>query len=184
MATEAQPEPAATPKLKRRWLQFTTRALLVVVTVSGVTLGVVGKGERQRRAVAAVEALGGTVKYPSDWDERERSWLHGWLPRDWIENAVYVELANRSLHDDDLVHFRNLPTVEEAWIGSGRITDAGLAHLRGLKRSHTLVLGHTRLTKSGIEELRRALPECRVREACYVGTGDENEDLDECGGTF
>jgi hypothetical protein len=64
MESEAQPETRATSKLKRRWLQFSTRALLAVVTVAGVTLGVIGqRAERQRKAVAAIKALGGDVVY-------------------------------------------------------------------------------------------------------------------------
>lgn len=51
---------------RRRWLQFSLRALLVLLTVISVWLGVVVRRAReQREAVNAIEALGGSVRY--DW---------------------------------------------------------------------------------------------------------------------
>ena len=49
---------------KRRWAQFSLATLLAVVTVLCVGLSlVIAPAERQRRAVAAIEALGGSVEY-------------------------------------------------------------------------------------------------------------------------
>jgi hypothetical protein len=51
-------------KPDRRWAQLSLRTLLVIVTVLCVVLGMwIVPAERQRRAVAAIEAVGGSVEY-------------------------------------------------------------------------------------------------------------------------
>ena len=52
------------PKTRPRWLRFSLRTLLVVVTVLGVWLGVqVNPVRKQRNAVAWIQEVGGTVTY-------------------------------------------------------------------------------------------------------------------------
>ena len=49
---------------RRRWLQFSIRTLLVLVTLLCVALSLwIVPAERQRRAVEAIEKLGGIVFY-------------------------------------------------------------------------------------------------------------------------
>ena len=48
----------------RRWLQYSLRSFLVVLTAFAIWLGVaVNRAREQREAVKAIEALGGTVTY-------------------------------------------------------------------------------------------------------------------------
>ena len=64
MATDAT---ATTPKLKGRWLQYSLRTLLVVVTLFAVLcswLAVeIQRIQRQQKAVAAILKMGGQVEY-------------------------------------------------------------------------------------------------------------------------
>src|SRR5579863_5667165 len=104
---------------KRRWAQFSLGTMFVVVTALGVWLGVVvNRANRQREAVVAIEALGGTVYYAEpDEDASEafpRPFLRRWLPRDYFDEVRLVDL-------DDT-----------------QVTDAGLAHLHGLTRLQAL----------------------------------------------
>lgn len=68
-------------KPKRRWLQFSIRTVLVLVTLLCVALSLwVVPAERQRRAVAAIEALDGTV-YFGDKQAASEPFTVGFLRR-------------------------------------------------------------------------------------------------------
>jgi hypothetical protein len=140
MTTDAQPEPSTPPKLKRRWLQFSTRALLVIVTVAGVTLGILGwRAERQRRAVAAIRSLGGEVSYYSDYKSLdELSWAERWLPTDWGDNVRSVILVD------------------------SRASEADLVHLHQLTRLEYLSLGKMEMSPASMRALQEALPKCQI----------------------
>ena len=57
---KATPSGDLARKPRRRWLQISLRTLLILVTLLSIGLGwVVNRGERQRRAVAALEEMGG-----------------------------------------------------------------------------------------------------------------------------
>ena len=45
-----------------------------------------------------------------------------------------------------------------------QITDAGLVHLKGLTNLRTLYLYGTQITDADIADLKKALPNCRVRK--------------------
>jgi hypothetical protein len=65
METPAHPMREASPaRPRRRWFRYSLRTLLLAVTLVAVALAYwVNGAERQRRAVAAIEAAGGTVRY-------------------------------------------------------------------------------------------------------------------------
>jgi hypothetical protein len=140
MAADAQPEPSTPPKLKRRWLQFSTRAMLLVVTVAGVMLGILGwRAERQRRAVAAIRSLGGEVSYYGDYKSLdELSWAERWLPRDWGDNVRSVILVD------------------------SRASEADLVHLHQLTRLEYLSLGKMEMSRESMRALQEALPKCQI----------------------
>lgn len=75
---------ATKPKPKRRWIQVSLRTVLALVTLLCVVLSVcVVPAERQRRAVAAIEALGGIVTYMEKHAASESypvTNLRHWLP--------------------------------------------------------------------------------------------------------
>ena len=58
----SNPLPKTNPK--RRWLQFSIRTVLLLVTLLCVGLSLwIAPAERQRRAVTAIETLGGAVVF-------------------------------------------------------------------------------------------------------------------------
>ncbi|MGH7134315.1 MAG: hypothetical protein ACREHD_01160, partial [Pirellulales bacterium] len=97
---------------KRRWVQFSLRTGILLVTLLCVALSLwVVPAERQRRAVAAIEGLGGQFEYVENEAPRETflvTFLRRWLPPDYFNEVELVAL------DDS------------------QVTDAGLAHLQGL----------------------------------------------------
>jgi hypothetical protein len=182
MATDAQLKSAATPTPKRRWLQYSTRALLVVVTVLGVTLGIIHRrAERQRQAVAAIEAIGGRVHY-----EARVGWLEQTCPKDWACNVSIVYLEHTQVRDAELSILDGFPELRCLWLRGTHVsdagvahlgkltglealglqytdlTDAGLIHLQGLTNLRVLYVMDTRVTDAGVSELQEALPNCLI----------------------
>ena len=75
-------------KPRRRWLQFSLRTLLIVVTLSAVPLGWVGwkceQGRRQRAVIAWVGEMGGSVTFEK---VQEKSWWKEWTDK-WFGRSV------------------------------------------------------------------------------------------------
>jgi hypothetical protein len=160
MESDAQPEPAARLKPKRRWLQFSTRALLVAVTALGVALGVIESRARpQRQAVAAIEALGGFVDYRSDNDRLSsgigvRPWPLLAPPRDWVDFPVDVQLIGTGATDAELKLLEALTKLEELSLDETEVTDSGLACLEGLTELNYLSLDETSVSDAALIHLQ------------------------------
>ena len=81
----------------RRWVQLSLRTGFIIVTLLCIALSQwVVPAERQRRAVAAIEVLGGNVGYvESDEAASEAfpvTFLRRWLPADYFDKVVEVDL--------------------------------------------------------------------------------------------
>ena len=161
-------------KPRRRWPRFSLRTLLILVTLLSIALGwFVHRGERQRRAVAALKAVGGEVYYATDLTGAEKSFgLGRWLPRDYFDEVYLVSLSGRNdVTDANLAHVRDLTRLEWLDATHTEVTDAGLANLQGLTRLRTLELTRTKVTPSGIVRLKRVLPNCRITYGDYGDWG-------------
>lgn len=178
----------ATGKRRRGWRRlsrFSLRGLLVVTTLVGLGLGwVVERANRQQRAVAAVQAIGGYVSFaqghstaraPEDW---RPGWVPRWIPDHYLERAEGVWVPGSDAADFSFL--ADLPTLEKAClincpqfddadlgylvqarglrlvslIGSG-VTSAGLAQLQHLPRLQILQLRGTRIDDRAVEPLCR-----------------------------
>jgi len=142
----ASPAPTATPlatRSRRRWLRFSLRTMLVLVTVLGIWLGVrVNQARRQKEAVAALTARGTGFDYAHQRDDayphlidpgRELAvpkWLEELAGYDFFRTVISVQCYG-PVSDDDLAHLAGLPYIERLYVtGSGsNTTDAGLSHL-------------------------------------------------------
>ena len=131
MVEDAQPKCVAVAKRKLRWWQFSLTALFVMVTALGVTMGIMGQRVAvQRRAVAAIEALGGRASYAElDAPTSVRSKMR-WLPGDWTQTIVLVDLSGRQVSDHDLKPLHALAGLESLHLQRTQVTDAGRAGLR------------------------------------------------------
>jgi Leucine-rich repeat (LRR) protein len=144
---------------KRRWAQFSLLTLLLVVAVLCVGLSlVVVPAERQRRAVAAIKALGGRVQYVTpDQDASKafpRPFLRRWLPRDYFDAVQAVTFRATQITDAGLAHLRGLRGLQVLSLGSSQVTDAGLAHLRALTGLQELSFDGTQVTDAGVTHLQ------------------------------
>ena len=76
MPADAEPGPVAALKPKRRWHQFSIVSLLGLVLAVAIGLAlVVNPAARQRRAVAFVDRLGGSVGYANGIGRHAPGWL-------------------------------------------------------------------------------------------------------------
>lgn len=149
---------------KRRWMQFSLRTGFIIITLLCVALSLWAvPAERQRRAVAAIEAVGGGFRYnpwfigPEPFPKRA---LRGWLPRDYFDRLKALRLssgpfaASKAITDDDLANVRALRHLEELFIVGTEVTDAGLAHLAPLTRLKKLGLANTKITDIGLSQVQ------------------------------
>ena len=162
------PNDKATPsgdlprKSRRRWLQMSLRTLLILVTLLSVWLGVVvHRGERQRRAVAAIKQIGSVI-YENDTvdallnvNQSASYWWLRWLPRDYFDNVYNVDLSESKVTDSSMVHLKVLTRVEVLNLsGATGVTDAGLAHIQDLSRLNWLILTDTPITDAGLVHIQ------------------------------
>jgi hypothetical protein len=157
VATPAVATSAVTIPQRRRWLRFSLRSLLILITVLSIWLGVkVNQARRQKEAVAALSALGAEAYYDHQWhdglpnpfaeesDPRIPVWLLELAGPDFFQTVVAVQTTRR-VTDDDLIHLAGLPKIN--WLNlnnAGRsVTDVGLAHLPRPDRLACLQAGRT-----------------------------------------
>jgi hypothetical protein len=158
------------PKLKRRWCQFSLRALFGLTTVVALFFSWFGYQYREgQRAKAAIEELGGSV-YICTWcDHRWGRAMHANLSRTAIgdqELARIVELPifgalnldGTAITDEGLAHIQKLGNLSILFISDTDISDAGLEHLKHASKLVMLQAHRTRITDRGVAELQRALP--------------------------
>ncbi len=143
--------------------QFALRELLAAFTLGCAALAfVVVPAEKQRRAVAALEIAGGSVKYRQNlWEPDETFWrmfpangLRRLLPRDHYDEVESVTLDYAEITDPTLVHLRVLSDLQSLSLNGNPITDVALSHMRGLKRLEGLNLFECPITDGGLANLR------------------------------
>ena len=149
---QATPSDAVPRKPRRRWLQVSLRTLLVVVTLLCIGLGwVVHRGERQRRAVAALKEKGGVVSY--DWSP-DSVGETPCLPPDYSVDVEIVMLFGKKVKDADMAHLKRLRGLRTLYLTSTQITDAGLSNLAGRTSLRGLNLRWTQVTDAGLPQLQ------------------------------
>lgn len=91
-------------KPKRRWVQVSLRTMLVLVTLLCIALSLwVASAERQRRAIAAIEALDGSeISYV----DRPVTFLRRWLPPVYFAEVNVVVLDNTQVTDAGVAKLR------------------------------------------------------------------------------
>jgi len=163
---------------KRRWLQFSTRAFLLVVTLLAVWLATsVRQAKNQRSAVATIESLGGRVRYGFEptWEERYRrdeerrealaagktprtyvdgpmapKWLVDRLGVDFFARVKMVDLTNTLCTDNDLAALKLIPNLKQLDMRHvPYVTSNGIAHLAKIKLETLSIEGNQYSNDSG-----------------------------------
>jgi hypothetical protein len=180
MSADASTPAKDSLRSQRRWLRYSLRTLLMLVTVFGVWLGVkVNQARRQKQAVEALLNLGATVRYahqrndahPSifetDKDLNVPNGLRALAGDDFFQSVVSLRFS-RPVTDEDLAHLAAFPHLEQLdfYLNGRNVTDAGLANLprpdrltsvyadlSGLRKLGTIYLSRTRITGAGLKHL-------------------------------
>jgi hypothetical protein len=92
----------------------------------------------QAAAIAAIERLGGKVKFADDRPSRP---------------VVEIALGGTAVSDADLARLECFPELETLALFDSGIGDAGVSHLKPLANLRTLYLGRTRITDAGLDAL-------------------------------
>jgi hypothetical protein len=129
---------------------------MVVVLITGGVLGwVIHRARVQREAVAAIRRSGGSVTYRHQSMPRSSGmpswprWAAEILGVDYFDDvrSVYLEFKESDLVAE-LAHVGRLRRLEELYLASSQVTDAGLASLAGLGNLRKLDLDSTEVTNA------------------------------------
>ncbi len=135
-------------KPRRRWLRFSLRTMLLVITLLCVWLGPkIIVARRQHEAVEAILKTGGEVEFdyqmvPSGIEPDEfgyksgadvlppgPAWLRKIIGDEFFCDVVRVTLKGRIIHESDFAQLAKLPRLREVWlVGNTQIelNDAGI----------------------------------------------------------
>ena len=142
-----------------------TQTLLLLVGLMGCN----AKPNASRdAAVAAIEKLGGELVFDGSGSEISAD-LHGTDVTDAelvhlkdLTSLQWLNLSEPGVTDAGLVHLKELTSLQTLFLSGTRVTDAGLVHLKDLTSLQKLIVIGTQVTDAGVEELRAALPECTI----------------------
>ena len=127
-------------KRKRRFLRFSIRTLLIVLTISCVWLGwKVERARKQREAVAWVQELGGGLSYDSESPGPQ--WLRKRLGRHFFDDVVRVSLTLAVV--SDVTPLSGMTRLQELHLEGTQVSD--VTPLSGLTRLQTLDLDGTQV---------------------------------------
>ncbi len=147
------------PNTKRRWFQFSLRALLVLVLLVSVGMSWFAvrmeKARRQKEAVEAIRKAGGGVVY--DYEPSEPlapKWARALLGDDFFFDVFAVESWSGDFGDDEAIYLKRLTNLEVLFLKGAQITDAGLANIKELANLESVHLSDTQVTGSGIKHLQ------------------------------
>ncbi len=177
---------------RRRWLRFSLRTLLVVMTVLCVWLGFkVNAARRQKEAVDAILKAGGFVNYDYELAPVKSGkqddfpiyvsasppapeWMRKYLGDEYFQDVIGVRFANRTISESDLAQLAKLPELIWVYVFNTRvvanstgisrsIVDVDLVPLKHLSRLRSLVLTDTDIDGSGLADIARLKQFSRLR---------------------
>lgn len=168
---EVGPPPMPEPghKSRSRWLFFALGGLLLFIVLScaglfsSYQIWRSREQAQQRRAVAAIEAMGGTAT-PSLSNSKPWTVI---LEQGDAPNVI--RLDGKGITDDDLRVFESAPTTRGLFLLQNQITDEGLVHLKDLKMLETLDLRRNpRITDVGLVHLENL---SNLKQVYLMSTG-------------
>ncbi len=177
-----------TTRPNRRWLQFSLRTFLIVLTLLAMGLGYVSfRAREQREAVARINELGGHIQYdyqrgsnpkpsPPGWP-----WLRRLVGDEYFQDVAFVNLGNTKVSDADLRLISKLRRTKILTLDGTNISDEGLASIRGMSELQSLGLMKTKVTTEGIRRMRPPRTGSTVRLAETSIGDDALPNLSSCG---
>ncbi len=147
---------------RTRWLRFSLRLLLLVVTALCVWLTVVSNRARsQKRAVDRVQQLGGRVAFDYQFDANMNwrndprlpapVWLIDLIGEDYVRSVAIVNFDEGSdPTNDDLIAVAGFSDLKQLTLANRkRISDDGLRYISGLSKLEVLALNGANVQGEG-----------------------------------
>ena len=166
MVTDMENQAVVARHSMRHWFRYTLRSALLLITGLCIFLGVVvEKGQRQRRAVAALLEVYAEIQYDCDNGPRQTSNRASRLiDPNYLYSVTWVVLDAPAANDSSLAHLEALPNLQVLMITEGSdVSSEGLRHLQHVPSLKHLVLASGRIGDEGL---------------VYVGMLKELEELD------
>ena len=89
-------------------------------------------------------------------------WLRSLLGDDFFRNPNEVDLSVAHLTAADFKHLQEMTKLKWLKLGGTQVTDAVLDNLKGLPQLEDLFVTSTSVTDAGVKKLRQALPHCKI----------------------
>lgn len=155
-------------------LRFSLASLFVIVTAFSVVLGIKVHGVReQRNAVAAIQAMGGTVAYDFQYEGKvivgptflafsmtnaestpsAPFGLDKLLGTDYFASVVRVTVNDSGADDDFHANLTCLSNLKDLGLSRTAISDNGMQYVNQFRQLEILQLQGTSITDRGLEQL-------------------------------
>lgn len=166
MSTEISNE---TRKRRRRWITYSLRSLLVLVTILCIMLALETTRVRRFRSIrTSIEQMGGSVfpgyrfdssGKPKGFSKREvPPWLTSVISEDYFLTIVTINLwdnAPTRATDDNLECIQDATDVTELLLAKNpQLTDRCLEHIDHMRRLRVILLSHTGVKGPGLRHIR------------------------------
>jgi hypothetical protein len=165
---------------RRRWLQFSLRGFLVVVTAFAVWFGAKANARhREYVAIKALRELGASCHYGShrgNWP----SWFIKALGDNTFKHAWSVEFhrcSSRVIGAEELGHLTHLPYLERVRFFDVHLTDDAVERLTTLDRIQFVSLSGTTASNNGKALLKATFPHDDGMPGCYQKAGYDPMDF-------
>lgn len=151
--------------------RYSVGAMLALVTGICIWLAIQTNAARQqRKAVDAIVALGGQVRYDFEGGgifelmvspglkPKERpgpSWLRTLIGDDYFQTVTGVDLRGREVTDSDLRWISSLPNLNILLVMRTKISDVSMSRIGKLSQLKILVLRDNDITDQGLAQLHR-----------------------------
>ncbi len=148
------PEPKQKPKRKRRWLTYSLRSFLLVVTIGCIALGFwANRAAKQKAAIAWVKANGGIVFYDFEFEPDDDpilephapgpEWAQAMLGVDYFATVISVNLGDDSSQLKEIAPLARLKNLKSLHLDDTQVAD--LSPLAGLRKLEWLHLHDTQV---------------------------------------
>ena len=149
-----------TARPSRRWLQFSLRTFVIVITVFAAWLGYVSfRAREQREVVARIKELGGYVQYDYQMGKNPQKnppgwpWLRRLVGDEYFQDVEYANLDGTKVSDSDLRLICKLRRTKKLSLNKTDVSDEGLISIRGMTELNYLGLMKSKVTTEGIRLL-------------------------------
>lgn len=164
-------------------LRFSLKVLVILLSIIAVVFGWRAQaGRTQKRAVTAIQSVGGTVFFdyhengPRSWSTsgspRGPQWLRTAIGPEYFDRVVYVGLFETPSDSQWIKAVNDLGTVKTLLLSGSNVTDATLEKLDGSSALLELHLTNAAVTDNGVRLLGK-FPNLRWLTANSTSISDD-----------